>query len=79
MTESISERRDSQSASILSIVAKTAILLDWSTFSMTGYLTSEYSVNVSVNYQLAGYEIVPSQIQTKIVEKARQEKEEETE
>jgi ribose transport system substrate-binding protein len=27
------------------------------TFSMTGYLTSEYSVNVSVNYQLAGYEI----------------------
>lgn len=27
------------------------------TFSMTGYLTSPYSVNVSVNYQLAGYEL----------------------
>ncbi|WP_208984354.1 ABC transporter substrate-binding protein [Stappia sp. TSB10GB4] len=26
-------------------------------FSMTGYLTSEYSVNSSVNYQVAGYEI----------------------
>ena len=27
------------------------------TFSLTGYLTSEYSVNSSVNYQLAGFEI----------------------
>ena len=27
------------------------------TFSLTGYLTSPYSVNSSVNYQLAGYEI----------------------
>ena len=27
------------------------------TFSFTGYLTSEYSVNSSVNYQLAGFEI----------------------
>ena len=27
------------------------------TFSFTGYLTSPYSVNSSVNYQLAGYEI----------------------
>ena len=26
-------------------------------FSMTGYLTSEYAVNSSVNYQVAGYEI----------------------
>jgi len=26
-------------------------------FSLTGYLTSEYSVNSSVNYQVAGYEI----------------------
>ena len=27
------------------------------TFSLTGYLTSPYSVNASVNYQLAGYQI----------------------
>ena len=27
------------------------------TFSFTGYVTSEYAVNSSVNYQLAGYEI----------------------
>ncbi|MEP3231994.1 MAG: ABC transporter substrate-binding protein [Hyphomicrobiales bacterium] len=27
------------------------------TFSLTGYLTSEYAVNSSVNYQLAGFEI----------------------
>jgi ribose transport system substrate-binding protein len=27
------------------------------TFSLTGYLTSPYSVNTSVNYQFAGYEI----------------------
>lgn len=27
------------------------------TFSFTGYLTSEYSINSSVNYQLAGFEI----------------------
>lgn len=26
-------------------------------FSLTGYLTSEYSINSSVNYQVAGYEI----------------------
>jgi ribose transport system substrate-binding protein len=27
------------------------------TFSMTGYLTSEYAINSSVNYQLAGFQI----------------------
>lgn len=27
------------------------------TFSLTGYLTSEYAINSSVNYQLAGFEI----------------------
>jgi ribose transport system substrate-binding protein len=27
------------------------------TFSLTGYLTSPYSVNASVNYQLAGYQL----------------------
>lgn len=27
------------------------------TFSMTGYLTSEYAINSSVNYQVAGFEI----------------------
>lgn len=42
-------------------------------------LTSMTGGRGSYTMELAGYEIVPSQIQTKIVEKARQEKEEETE
>jgi len=42
-------------------------------------LTSMTGGRGSYTMELAGYEIVPSQIQTKIVDKARQEKEEETE
>lgn len=32
-------------------------------FSMTGYLTSEYSINSSVNYQVAGYEIAREMVE----------------
>ncbi len=42
-------------------------------------LTSMTGGRGSYTMELAGYEIVPSQIQAKIVEKARQEKGEETE
>jgi ribose transport system substrate-binding protein len=31
-------------------------------FSLTGYLTSEYSINSSVNYQVAGYEIAKEMV-----------------